>query len=301
MKLKLIMTKGLPASGKSTWAKLQVREQGFKRINKDDLRNMVDDGIWTKQNEKAIISIRNAIADDLLSKGHSVIIDDTNLVPKHEECLKEIAAKHNAQFEIKDFTDVPLEVCLERDKHRPNYVGEAVIKRMYSEHIKSPVQTFVRKRDEKLKDCIIVDLDGTIANNTGVRHWNNFNDVYLDDTNDHILTIINVLLNPHAFEIFFFSGREGTEKCLEETRRWIVDKVVERYYYIRSSIHQHGLNLVMRQAKDYRKDSIVKKEMFDAYIEGKYNVLAVFDDRNQVVDMWRELGLPTLQCNKGDF
>ena len=58
--------------------------------------------------------------------------------------------------------------------------------------------------------------------------------------------------------------------------------------------------LVMRKTGDYRKDSIVKREMFEEHIEGKYNVLFVLDDRNQVVDMWRkELGLTCLQCNYG--
>lgn len=300
-KQKLIMTKGLPASGKSTWAKEQVRNHGFKRINKDDLRNMVDDGIHTKSNEKIIVSLRDVMVDELLSAGYSVVVDDTNLVVKHEERLFSIANKHDVIFEIKDFTDVPVETCIQRDRGRVNYVGEQVIKRMYREHIESPAPKFILEQDPKLPTCIIVDIDGTIANNTGVRNWNNFNDVYLDATYDHILEIISRILDPHCHEIFFFSGREGTQICYSETIRWIKDKVVERFYPIRSSIHRHGLNLVMRHEKDYRKDAIVKREMYEKHINGRYNVLAVFDDRNQVVDMWRSLGLPTMQVADGSF
>ena len=50
--MKLIMTKGLPASGKSTWAKQYLDDNpGTKRVNKDDLRAMLDNGKWSKRNE----------------------------------------------------------------------------------------------------------------------------------------------------------------------------------------------------------------------------------------------------------
>jgi len=60
--------------------------------------------------------------------------------------------------------------------------------------------------------------------------------------------------------------------------------------------------LIMRKHTDTRKDSIIKKEIFDEHIKGKYFVRFVLDDRNQVVDMWRQdLGLPCLQVYYGDF
>lgn len=58
----------------------------------------------------------------------------------------------------------------------------------------------------------------------------------------------------------------------------------------------------MRAAGDYRKDAVIKKEMFDTQIEGKYFVEFVLDDRNQVVDLWRkDLNLPCFQVYYGDF
>ena len=50
-----------------------------------------------------------------------------------------------------------------------------------------------------------------------------------------------------------------------------------------------------------RKDSVVKQEMFMAHIAMKYNVLYVLDDRNQVVQLWRSLGLKCLQVADGAF
>jgi hypothetical protein len=58
----------------------------------------------------------------------------------------------------------------------------------------------------------------------------------------------------------------------------------------------------MRAPKDQRKDSIVKKELFEESVRNNYNILFALDDRNQVVDMWRkELGIKCLQVNYGDF
>ena len=60
-------------------------------------------------------------------------------------------------------------------------------------------------------------------------------------------------------------------------------------------------SLHLRKNNDYRKDSIVKKEMYDT-IKDTHDVLWVIDDRQQVVDMWRDdLGLTVLQVAKGDF
>jgi hypothetical protein len=57
----------------------------------------------------------------------------------------------------------------------------------------------------------------------------------------------------------------------------------------------------MRVTGDKKKDSALKEEIYNKYIKGKYNVLFVLDDRQKVVDKWRELGLTCLQVNSGNF
>jgi len=58
----------------------------------------------------------------------------------------------------------------------------------------------------------------------------------------------------------------------------------------------------MRKEDDMRKDAIIKRELFDNFIEGKYQIEFVLDDRNQVVDLWRnELKLSCFQVYYGDF
>ncbi len=57
----------------------------------------------------------------------------------------------------------------------------------------------------------------------------------------------------------------------------------------------------MRQEGDTRKDVLVKQEIYEREIKGRYNVLFVLDDRQQVVDGWRALGLTVFQVAPGDF
>lgn len=134
---------------------------------------------------------------------------------------------------------------------------------------------------------IIVDIDGTIARHVGRSPY----DGSKCETDEPIEEIIDILhhydLNP-TIDITLFSGR--SDEWIEETKRWLA----------KHKVPYTGLH--MRKAGDIRKDSIVKREMFDEHIAGEYNVLFVLDDRNQVVDMWRkELGLTCLQVNYGDF
>jgi len=64
--------------------------------------------------------------------------------------------------------------------------------------------------------------------------------------------------------------------------------------------------LKMRPTSDnwhFMKDSDLKQHWLDDIFPGddKDDIFAVFDDRNQVVDMWRKNGLTTFQVADGDF
>lgn len=277
--MKLIMTKGLPASGKSTWAKQYLDDNpGTKRVNKDDLRAMLDNGKWSKRNEQTVLSIRDEIIGACLFNGDSIIVDDTNLAPKHENDLRAIANAYKAEFIIQDFTHVPLEECLKRDKGRQNPVGEAVILRMYNDFLKKPVEP--APISNSLPWCVICDLDGTAfkMNGRGPFEWDK---VDTDLPRTHVIDAVLGLAAADNSRVIFVSGRDSV--CRDKTIL---------------SINRHiGLmpgsscDLLMRPAGDNRKDSIIKRELYENHILGKYNVRAVFDDRAQVTRTWKELGL----------
>lgn len=289
---KLIMCKGLPASGKSTWAKELVNRgetklnPAYKRINKDDLRSMLDNGKWSKKNEKYILEVRDVLITDAINSGYHVIVDDTNLHPKHEINLRKLAVDFkgsygiDVEFEIKDFTDVPIDVCIERDLKRANSVGEQVIRRMYNQFLAPKI--IPKEFDPEKHTVVICDVDGTLALFDGNPYDRDFSK---DRINEPIRSIVNLQQGLHP--VFLFSGRK--EKFRDVTEKWLDTNEV--FYDA----------LYMRATEDNRPDYVIKEELYREHIEDKYNVLFVLDDRNQVVDLWRRLGLTCLQVADGSF
>lgn len=291
---KIIMMKGLPGSGKSTYAKELVK-QGFTRINKDDLRSMLFDVPVCKFNPKLepmILHLRDEAIRASLWRGKSVVVDDTNFEPKHAQKLLEIAKEENAIFE-EVFIDTPLEECIKRDLKRPISVGEKVIRRMYNKYLRK-IET--PKLDNNAdKCCVIIDIDGTLAHmkDRSPFDWKRVGEDTLDDQvfavtmATHILGKQAAKIKEAAFETILMSGRDSV--CRPETEAWLKENNIA---YDR---------LFMRAEGDNRKDNLVKEEIYEREINGKYYVLCVFDDRDQVVEMWRNKGLKVLQVAEGDF
>lgn len=136
---KLIMLKGLPGSGKTTYANAMVKKSlgRLKRVNKDELRAMLDGGKWSKDNERFVLDVRDWICAKALNDGLDVIVDDTNLNLLHEQHLRAMAGITGAEFE-EVYLDVPLEECIARDAVRgAKSVGEGVITDMYKRYVKT--------------------------------------------------------------------------------------------------------------------------------------------------------------------
>jgi len=294
---KIILCEGLPASGKSTWAKEKAKLPGWKRVNKDDLREMIDGGKWSKDNEKLILKARDQLISLYLEQGNHVIVDDTNLHSKHKKRMEEIAKafsdgdESKVQVEVnKEFLKVDVRTCIERDKKRENGVGEHVIMKMYNDYLKPKEEVVVLDQDPNLQEAIICDLDGTLSIIHGRGPYEGHK-CATDLVNEPIRTILDTFWNlDHT--IILVSGRNGKnqESAEKETREWLL---------------KHNIKfdlLFMRKAKDTRKDAVVKEEIFDEHIRGNYFVEFVLDDRDQVVDLWRKkIGLTCLQVDYGNF
>src|SRR5215472_7117771 len=90
--LRVTILKGLPASGKTTWAMAEIKQSNgaLKRVSKDDLRAMLDGGKWSGANEKFILIARDRLILAALEAGYSVVVDDTNLADKHLLHIQEL-------------------------------------------------------------------------------------------------------------------------------------------------------------------------------------------------------------------
>lgn len=278
----LIMLLGLPASGKTTYA-MELVEKGCKRVNKDELRAMIDGGKWSKEKEKTILETEKQIVKNLLTSGYNVVVDDTNFA--HRETWSEIAKECDADFSIKDFTGVSPRVCIERDIARGSKVGAKVILDMYNRYVKPEKIDLIENIAKQ--QVFIFDIDGTLAHMDG-RHPHEYNKVSTDKLDKHVAMILSIL--SMNFKIIFVSGRK--DSCRHETAKWIEDNI---------TIYYGDHELFMRKYGDNRSDDIVKKEIYQEHIENKYTVLGVFDDRDRVVDMWRSLGLTCYQVGLGNF
>ena len=95
MKTVLIL-KGLPASGKSTFARklLEENKGAWKRLNKDELRLMLDNSQHSNDNEKFIERVRDMMIIEALKAGKHVIIDDTNLSERPVDRITQVVQKY---------------------------------------------------------------------------------------------------------------------------------------------------------------------------------------------------------------
>lgn len=292
--VKLIYTKGLPASGKTTWANEQVlKGQGsIVNVNKDDLRSMIHANQHSSGREDFVLKIQDQIIISALNDGKNVIVSDTNFHEKHLTRFNNIAqviTQYKVEVEEKDFTDVPLDVCIERDKGRGDKaVGEKVIRNMHNTYLKKDKKHSknvpLLEQDKTLDGAVIIDLDGTLAHMTtrGPFHWKRVGEDEVDDTIASLARDLHSLGN----KIIIVSGRDGV--CQPETEQWLKDNNIPYD------------EIFMRKINDNRKDSIVKEEIFTKKIQDKWYIRFVLDDRLSVCRMWHEKGLKLFRVGDPD-
>jgi len=281
---RVLILQGLPASGKSQFARelLLAKPGSWVRTNKDLLREMAHASCWSPANEKFIVKLRDNAILMALEAGKHVVVDDTNFGHNIEQ-IKELV-KGQAKVQINNsFLQVDVEECIRRDLLRPKSVGKDVIMKMYNQFVRPQLVTPITYNSE-LPDAIIVDMDGTLAI-IGDRSPYDISRYDLDLPNQPVLETVQKWQD--STTIIIVSGR--TDDGIEKTEAWL---------------KKHGINyqhIYMRASGDLRKDSIIKQELYNRFIRDQYNISFVLDDRQQVVDMWRGLGLTVFQVAEGDF
>jgi len=292
----LTITRGLPGSGKTTWAKAQ---RGHVRVNRDDLRRMLHGGpLLTGWAEIQVTLAQRAQVEALLRGGVNVICDDTNLRPRAVKELAELGSACGARVVVRDFTDVPLDECVTRDAARPEdeRVGENTIRDMYRRYLAgrslplpvpaTPPPPAPYTPPDGVPEAFLVDVDGTLAVRDGRGPYDESR-VSEDLPNPPVIAMVRAL-HTAGYRLVLCSGRR--ESCRADTTAWLAEHVAVPYDA-----------LLLRPDGDGRKDTIVKTELFDRHVRDRYRVVAVLDDRDQVVRAWRAMGLTVLQVGEGDF
>lgn len=299
----LAITRGYPASGKTTVALKWLAEDPDKRyrLNRDDSRATNGfDGIGSNDQERHVTIAEMAALRALLENGVSVIVDATNLRLKYAREFANLAVALGVDFEVID-VPTPLEECLRNNEFRRNaggrYVPESAIRKMAKSF---PLKAWVGKPiepvpdvapkcepyapNEKLPRAWICDIDGTLAHMNG-RNPFDYGRVHEDSADEVVSYIVNKLGVDD--KIIVMSGRD--DSCRDVTIKWLDDNRIPFD------------EIYMRKTGDMRRDSIVKAELFDAHVRNRFNVIGVLDDRDQVVNFWRSIGLKCLQVEPGDF
>lgn len=281
---RIILTKGLPASGKTVWARTLVRKKkgAWVRVCADELREMCFDGWRSRTTDEALREMRDRLILQAIENDRHVVVDELNLSEASLSYFERLA-DGLASVEVEDrFLDVSLETCIERDLVRSHSVGEKKIRALHRKYLKKSAAppAYV----EGLLDCIIVDMDGTLALFNG-RSPYEAQKCDTDLPNEPVVETVKKWQKSVA--VVVCSGR--TDDAREKTAQWLA---------------RHGIEfeaLYMRKVGDLRKDAVVKEEIYRDRIEGRYNVKFVLDDRRQVVALWRSLGLTVFQVAEGDF
>ncbi len=291
--LTLYYTRGFPGSGKSTLAKKMVKEYPgtLVRVNRDDIRAEQPGwkrGVFDKEIEKKAVAVRDGRMREALEKKISCINDDTNLSETHARHWAAMAKKYGAKLVCLDFIDpdspnfVPIDKCIKQDLMRDASVGKDVILKMYYNTVIDKVEKIDPAILEHLPEAFIFDIDGTLA------HYDNLRSPYQEnyevDRCDTAVAFLLRSLKASGTKVIILSGREGSQVGMQQTLNWL---------------EKHNLQydeFYMRAAGDRRKDTIVKKELYEQKLKFRYNIVGVFDDRKSVCRMWEEQGLTVLRC-----
>lgn len=295
--LNILVLIGIPASGKSTWSKDFVRRNpDYVRVNRDEFRLMLKNSQMCENKiEDMITSLVHATIGESLAKKLNVIVDNTHLKMKYITAIID-KFKHSADIHFRLF-DISVKKAIERDNDRDEKVGEGVIKKMHKDYL-ALLDSFdfqmVKQRkgdyivpnfDSELPQAVVFDIDGTLAlmGNRGPFEWHNVD-------RDSLNQIVSEQVQFHRSlgrKIILVTGRDAS--CWRETKEWC-----EFYGIEYNEMH-------MREIGDHRKDTIVKQEIYENHLKDKYNVLCVYDDRLQVLDMWYKQGIFTFNVNQGQL
>lgn len=305
---KITILIGIPGSGKTTWAKRYL-ENNLRavHVSRDDIRMM-----YQYQNllpDALEVAVSKVVKESILAAfeaGFEVVYDACNVESAYIREIEEYADSAYIDYFL---MSTPLEVCLERNVERDDNirVPDDVMTKMYNSYINllsfydfTPKSPKSRKTIHQLAgsyllpQCYIFDIDGTVAHMNGQRSPYDWRKVGSDIPDPAVKLIYKAIIKSGAV-VFFVSGRD--EVCRPETEAWLEEHGFNKKRFLRKGY----IDLFMRPKDNGEKDSLIKKNIYETHFKDKWQVVCVFDDRDQVVNMWRKLGIKVAQMEYGRF
>lgn len=294
----VVLTIGIPASGKTTWAREAANnDKSIVVTSRDDIRAAY--GWKSGFDEGRVTRIQRSQMEAAFLDGFDVIVADTNLNPKFRKDLIKFCHQHGHDVVTKVFPISLDEAILRDSKRQSHMVGADVVKRFYDMYQQQQPQDEVFPIPEaapyshgKGKDfrepAVVVDIDGTVARHVNRSPYDE-SKVLDDEPIEDVVDVVGALSG--LYRLVFVSGR--TDSCREDTIKWI-----QREFGL---IHGEDFELHMRKTGDQRPDYVIKTELYDQHVIPFYNIKMVFDDRDQVVHHVRRRGITVAQVAPGRF
>jgi predicted kinase len=294
----VVLTIGIPASGKTTWARETANnDKNVVVTSRDDIRAAY--GWKSGFDEGRVTRIQRSHMEAAFLDGFDVIVADTNLNPKFRKDLIKFCHQRGQDVVTKVFPISLDEAILRDSKRQSHMVGADVIKRFYDMYQQQkpedeafPVFEATPYSHGKGKDfrepAVVVDIDGTVARHVNRSPYDE-SKVLDDEPIEDVVDVVGALSG--LYRLVFVSGR--TDSCREDTIKWI-----QREFGL---IHGEDFELHMRQTGDQRPDYVIKTELYDEHVIPFYNIKMVFDDREQVVHHVRRRGITVAQVAPGRF
>lgn len=134
--MKLIITVGLPGSGKSTY----FARLGVNPVSSDEVRRLILDDPHDQTNNRRVFAIVRYLVRQRIAVGRpETYVDATHLTPWERRPYVKIAQRYGCELEALYF-DVPMEVCIQRNRQREPMVPEEAIREMASRMIPPAVE-----------------------------------------------------------------------------------------------------------------------------------------------------------------
>lgn len=295
MSAKIIATVGYPGSGKTTYAHKYIHQDSSARIVcRDDIRfEMYGAYHGGNIDSKIVREVQLERINLALDKDRTVIVADTNVFKNDVKQLHSIATKRNVDLNFVYFS-VDNEILIERNASRVKALPPKALQSFLKngelpdwtkyENSKVVIESYVP--NSSLPDAIIVDLDGTVCAHN--RSPYNYDLLHTDTVIPFTKELVLSLHRRHNI-ILYTSGRP--DNYYAQTLNWLYE----------NNLFDDGDQLRMRTAGDDRRDWLIKYEIFNGFYRNNYNVLGAIDDRKQVIDMWRKLGLTVADVAGGTF